>query len=139
MKPLKFLDQFRDAMLLGRKTVTRRPLKPQPKSVFRNSPVNTYLFDGEAESCAYGDRGDTFTAFGVDFEILAVSVERLHDYSRNDPLLEGFDDDEGQNARRFAWEKFVEAWDAIYSAKGFGWDTNPWVWRIEFKRKEVKK
>jgi hypothetical protein len=27
-------------------------------------------------------------------------------------------------------------WDSIYSAKGFGWDANPWAWACEFERVE---
>ena len=29
---------------------------------------------------------------------------------------------------------FRELWNSINSKRGFGWDANPWVWVIEFKR-----
>lgn len=29
---------------------------------------------------------------------------------------------------------FKELWNSINSARGFGWDVNPWVWVVEFKR-----
>ncbi len=31
---------------------------------------------------------------------------------------------------------FALLWDSINEKKGFGWDTNPWVWVIEFERIE---
>ena len=30
---------------------------------------------------------------------------------------------------------FAQIWDSINLKRGFGWDTNPWVWVIMFKRK----
>ena len=35
-------------------------------------------------------------------------------------------------------EAFREQWDSLWAAKGFGRDSNPWVWRYEVKRKENK-
>ncbi len=29
---------------------------------------------------------------------------------------------------------FKELWNSIYAKKGFGWNSNPWVWVIEFKK-----
>jgi hypothetical protein len=31
---------------------------------------------------------------------------------------------------------FSDLWNSINAQHGFGWDTNPWVWVIEFKRSE---
>ena len=30
--------------------------------------------------------------------------------------------------------EFKALWDSIYAKKGYGWDANPWVWVIDFKR-----
>lgn len=30
--------------------------------------------------------------------------------------------------------KFCALWDSIYAKRGYGWDSNPWVWVIEFER-----
>jgi hypothetical protein len=29
---------------------------------------------------------------------------------------------------------WAAGWDSINAKRGFGWDTNPWVWRVEFRR-----
>lgn len=39
----------------------------------------------------------------------------------------------------YAHHLFRDLWDSINSARGFGWDINPWVWVIEFERCEKPK
>jgi hypothetical protein len=29
---------------------------------------------------------------------------------------------------------FRQLWDSLNAKRGYGWDENPWVWRIEFRR-----
>ena len=80
--------------------------------------------------------------------ITGVRVERVQEISEADAVAEGFCRDE---AGRFptphemlttgahnARQSFRLAWNTIYAAKGLGWDTNPWVWRIEFGAENVK-
>lgn len=31
--------------------------------------------------------------------------------------------------------EFSILWDSINTKRGYGWDTNPWVWVVEFKVK----
>ena len=31
-------------------------------------------------------------------------------------------------------EGFMPLWDSIIASRGFGWDTNPFVWVLEFRR-----
>jgi len=33
---------------------------------------------------------------------------------------------------------FRELWNSLNAKRGYGWDTNPWVWVIEFEREEVE-
>src|SRR5690554_1550812 len=30
-------------------------------------------------------------------------------------------------------DSFIRLWDELNSARGFTWESNPWVWRVEFK------
>lgn len=33
-------------------------------------------------------------------------------------------------------KRYRHLWDSLNAARGYGWDTNPWVWCVEFKRIE---
>lgn len=33
-----------------------------------------------------------------------------------------------------AKKRFEHLWDSLYAKRGYDWDTNPWVWVIEFRR-----
>jgi len=37
-------------------------------------------------------------------------------------------------AQSFMRDAYIRLWDSLNAKRGFGWDTNPWVWVIEFKR-----
>ncbi|HEI8570553.1 TPA: hypothetical protein SLE56_000864 [Morganella morganii] len=70
-------------------------------------------------------------------EITGVRVERLQSISEEDAKAEGFDNSQSDAANSIGWfEKpiraFRRAWENIYGADG--WDSNPWVWVIEFRR-----
>ncbi len=139
LKQMKFLEEFKEALLDGRKTVTRRPLKPQPKSVSADGFGDRYfVVDGVTTYCPYGLPSNTFAAFGAEFEIIKATIERLQEISDEDLVSEGLRDDcESRCSHEHCTppdEIFKRTWDSIYAAKGFGWDTNPWVWRIEFRR-----
>jgi hypothetical protein len=75
-------------------------------------------------------------------EVTGVRVERVQDISGVDCLSEGFGPG-GVNpkmGRRWASalclgrDHFREAWDSINAKRGFGWDANPWVWVVEFRK-----
>lgn len=64
----------------------------------------------------------------ITLEIRSVRVERLHEISVNDVRAEGVGPQD---------EPFVYLWDSINGKKpGASWESNPWVWVIEFKKIE---
>lgn len=75
----------------------------------------------------------------ITLEITKVRVERVQEISEEDAKAEGIDlkgfrsNTEGIAGREHRIE-FASLWDSINAERGFGWEKNPWVWIIEFKR-----
>jgi len=74
-------------------------------------------------------------------EITGVRVERIQDIDNADICSEGAG--EGQfgfhcsvpaTRENELRGSFAALWDSINVERGYGWDANPWVWVIEFKR-----
>lgn len=61
----------------------------------------------------------------ITLEIVKVRVERLHSITPVGVLAEG--------CSAFEHE-FKPLWDSINAKRGYGWDADPWVWVIEFKK-----
>ena len=62
------------------------------------------------------------------------SPERVQDLSGYDAAREGCYHSTMENPIL----EFKNTWDAIYAASGLGWDSNPWVWVIEFCKVDQK-
>ena len=78
----------------------------------------------------------------ITLEVTNVQVERVQDITNDDCGAEGVlpVDSECQDLTG-AWVEvddyfhpFIELWDSLNAKRGFGWDTNPWVWVINFRR-----
>lgn len=70
----------------------------------------------------------------IDIEITGVRVERVQDISEEDAIAEGippWDRDPNGVVPRIG---FASLWDSINGERGYGWDANPWVWVVEFRR-----
>lgn len=68
----------------------------------------------------------------ITLQIVNVRVERLQTITPIDATLEGMSPD------RHSVIEFRNIWNSINAKKGFGWDTNPWVWVIEFEKFMVR-
>lgn len=70
-------------------------------------------------------------------EIVSLKVERVQDITKVDCIAEGITGLEDVHA---GWHQpFAQLWDSINSDRGYGWEKNPFVWAIEFKRLEGKR
>ncbi len=83
----------------------------------------------------------------ITLEVKDVRVERVQDIADEDAMKEGVY--EWYKATQYdpnsfsywspingsgAKQKFSELWDSINLKRGYGWDTNPWVWVVEFEK-----
>lgn len=66
-------------------------------------------------------------------EVVSVRAERVQDISEEDAKAEGVGDGDQCGMLRYQ-EYFRLLWDSINAKRGFGWDANPLVQVIEFRR-----
>jgi hypothetical protein len=84
----------------------------------------------------------------IALEVTGVRVERLQDISNRDSLAEGLMNVGGVGAKYGVhgttfWsddprEAYRRLWDSLNAARGYGWDVNPWVWVVEFRKVESR-
>lgn len=96
----------------------------------------------------------------IDLEITDIRIQRIQDISPEDAYAEGLgkitkdngitwkygmadrDGLPGNDNYGWPWDQwetdpvaaFRKLWDKINADRGFGWDANPWVWALSFKR-----
>jgi hypothetical protein len=72
-------------------------------------------------------------------EITEIRVERLQSITEKDLIAEGVDSMPPWAIGVFGYNRFLTFrvfWDSLNTKRGYGWDRNPWVWVIGFKRIE---
>ena len=158
-RPILFHAEMIRAILDGSKTQTRRVVKDKyytrfqiDKGVPHNEP-DTILVDIDTKTpipylkvsydeCAdriggrirspYGKVGDRLWCkqSRITLEITRIRVERLQDITGEGARAEGIKEDYDP------WSIFAFAhfWDFLNLKRGYGWETNPFVWVIEFKK-----
>ena len=79
----------------------------------------------------------------ITLEITGVRVERLQDISEEDAKAEGVEligarlvNDDGSTTAYTHKMHFEALWDSINEDRGYSWESNPWVWVVNFKRIE---
>lgn len=66
----------------------------------------------------------------IDLLVKDVRVERLQEITPDDCRAEGLDQKLNDVGARYS---FGALWNSINEKRGYGWDTNPWVWVVEFE------
>jgi hypothetical protein len=80
----------------------------------------------------------------ITLEVTDVRVQRLQEINEADAVAEGADlysvaAGLDSLARQYLTEDthrhgFAHLWDSLNAKRGYGWDQNPWVWAISFRR-----
>lgn len=65
----------------------------------------------------------------ITLEIVHVRVERVQEITPDDIAAEGL-----PRLGYSSLDSWIELWDSINAQRGYGWDVNPWVWVVEFRR-----
>jgi len=76
----------------------------------------------------------------ITLEITNIRVERLQDITEKDAKAEGCDVTDNDLIACYNYEnarnKYEKLWNKLNAKRGYSWDTNPFVWVIEFRRVE---
>jgi hypothetical protein len=109
------------------------------------SEDENFAREGAARDTTWRPSIHMFHCFSrITLEVKRVWVERVQEISEADARAEGCNPSSDYDAaiRRGelpafgATDGFRELWDSINADRGHGWDTNPWVWCVEFERVE---
>jgi len=73
----------------------------------------------------------------ITLEITEVRVERVQEITEEDANAEGnpFPRMGGKGSLPPIWW-FKELWDSLNAKRGYGWEVNPWVWVLDFRKVE---
>jgi len=75
----------------------------------------------------------------ITLKITNVRVERLQEIDMNGFVAEGIHVDSLSSTTLFPErDTFIDLWNRINLKRGYSWDSNPWVWVIEFEKVEGK-
>ncbi len=140
-RPIIFDAESVLAILEGRKTQTRRVVKPGHLYEPTDEGVDILWATGQIR-CPYGEPGDGLwvkeawrVASRILLRIKGVRVERLQDITPADCEAEGYPDDGSPSWEHYA-ERFSLAWDELNAKRGYPFSSNPWVWVIGFEESE---
>jgi hypothetical protein len=70
----------------------------------------------------------------ITLEVTEVRVERVQEISDSDIEREGMHIENLECVYHGRRVLFKQLWNSLNAKRGFGWDANPWVWVITFKR-----
>ena len=145
-RTISFRPDMTDLILSGRKTLTIRPMKPQPELINdygEDDLFNRYFWVWNKEDLSdkgrewtikqypHGRVGDVVSVRGrleIRLKILTIQVMRVQDIS---PAIWEKDGVDIQTSPHF---NAFNHWASFYTDSPYHWIDNPWCWIIEFEQ-----
>ena len=126
---------------------------PSPKALYKADGLTLAKVDSEGKKQRWTPSIHMPRILSrITLEITDIRVERLRNMTSDDAIAEGAYEVSrvGDGPASATWamgvsqewrydsplQAFEALWNSIYARRGFGWDVNPWVWVIIFKRVE---
>lgn len=114
------------------------------REAFHRIPGNTRFCCYRA-SCENGsEKNYKFTpsihmprwASRLTLELTDVRVQRLQEITQADVIAEGCPENGTPLASPEDFDWYRSLWDSLNAKRGYGWNQNPWVWALTFRRVE---
>lgn len=125
---------------------------PEPKALYKADGITLCDKDSEGKKQRWTTSIHMPRILSrITLEITDIRVERVQNITSDGAIADGAYEVRkvGDDIAHATWtmdgldwrydtprEAFAATWDSLYAARGFGWDVNPWVWVITFKRAE---
>lgn len=125
---------------------------PEPKALYKADGITLCDKDSEGKKQRWTPSIHMPRILSrITLEITDVHVERVQDITNDEAIAEGAYEVRkvGDDIAHATWtmdgldwrydtprEAFAATWDSLYAARSLGWDVNPWVWVVTFKRAE---
>ena len=84
----------------------------------------------------------------IDLEIISIRVDRIQNITEEDVIAEGIVEKDHIPGKKL-WgifgvshsedspiKAYKTLWNLINAKRGFSWESNPWVWAIEFRKRK---
>ena len=112
-------------------------LRGQADLLYRDLKMNIHYRATEKRADMYWRPSSQMPhwASRITLKVIHVCVERVQSLNEADAIAEGVDAIPSAPAALTHRTSFAGLWDSIYAKKGFGWESNPWVWACEVKTK----
>ena len=125
---------------------------PEPKALYKADGITLCDKDSEGKKQRWTPSTHMPRSLSrIILEITDIRVERVQNITSDGAIAEGAYEVRkvGDDIAHATWtmdgldwrydtprEAFAATWDSLYAARGLGWDVNPWVWVVTFKRME---
>jgi len=114
--------------------------EPDGRTVYKADKDNPDIFKGAWKPSIHMPRW----ASRIDLEITEVRLAELNDMTEEDAKAEGIYSNSIYGDTGFHWVSkdsgyetaiiaFERLWDSLYAQRGYGWETNCFVWVLTFK------
>lgn len=155
MKTINFAEQFVPLIESGRKTQTRRLIKPQPHEchngdlIWKDRLIGSSIPERDWSRLVYPEawlvspfgHSEIYKVNGtaLKIKITDIWIERVRDISQEDAISEGAPKSHSSidfvsryfGFKDFSRSWFGQKWESIYPGS---WSRNDWVWACEFKK-----
>jgi len=145
---IMFTPEHVDKIRAGNKRQTRRVIQPQPDADGLVFNLERKRWENTAAVqffCYFGRPGDRVKVRmnyykpvtpALELIIKNIRVERVQQIGLADIYAEGWDGWSNHPLKLavdVATEWYRQVWDSINGPRGYEWNSNPWVWVIDFE------